>query len=44
MEALNRNTGNLLTTLVIIISLTVSSARAINPGNSIKNQVVYKYK
>ena len=43
MEALNTNTGNLLTTLLIISSLTVSSPRAINPGNSIKNQVAYKY-
>ena len=43
MEALNTNTGNLLTTLVVITSLTVSSPRAINPGNSIKNQVVYNY-
>ena len=43
MEALNTNTGNLLTTLLVISSLTVSSPRAINPGNSIKNQVVYKY-
>ena len=43
MEALNTNTGNLLTTLVVITSFSVSSPRAINPGNSIKNQVVYKY-
>ena len=43
MEALNTNTGNLLTTLLVISSLTFSSPRAINPGNSIKNQVAYKY-
>ena len=43
MEALNANTGNLLATLVVITSLSVSSLRAINSGNSIKNQVVYKY-
>ena len=42
MEALNTNTGNLLTTLVVITSISVSSPRAINPGN-IKNQVAYKY-
>ena len=43
MEGLNTNTGNLLTTLLVITSLTVSSPRAINLGNTIKNQVVYKY-
>ena len=43
MEALNTNTGNLLTTLVVITSLSASSPRAIDPGNSIKNHVVYKY-
>ena len=43
MEALNTNTGNLLTTLVVITSISVSSPRAINPGNIIKNQVAYKY-
>ena len=43
MEALNTNSGNLLATLVVITSLSASSPRAINPGNSIKNQVVYKY-
>ena len=43
MEALNANTGNLLATLVVITSLSVSSLRAINSGNSIKNQVAYKY-
>ena len=43
MEAFNTNTGNLLTTLLVITLLTVSSPRAKNPGNSIKNQVVYKY-
>ena len=41
MEVLNTNTGNPLTTLVVITSLTVSSSRAINPGNSVKKQVVY---
>ena len=43
MEALNTNTGNLLATLVVITSLSVSSLRAVNSGNNIKNQVVYKY-
>ena len=36
MEALNINTGNLLAILVVITSLSVSSPRAINRGNSIK--------
>ena len=39
MEALNTNTGNLLATLVVITSLSVSSLRAVNSGNNIKNQV-----
>ena len=43
MEALNTNSGNLLATLVVITSISVLSPRAINPGKSIKNQVVYKY-
>ena len=41
MEALNKNTGNILPTLVVITSLSVSSSKGINPGKSIKHQVVY---